>query len=267
MPNTKLTKATLQNHYQYSKMIYLLIILAAWMVGDLIYSANEYKSPPERRVDVMMVGMFAATDRLDNVAEVALEAGRAFERRRAVEEGIITEAEMADYDTPLEVVNFFPIQYDPNNTEDAFGVQKYFLTFATQEGDIFFLIRPLMEELVAEGLALPLDDFIARGILNPGDRDLSEVTFEEPVMEGEEPTGVSHVYALQATPLFRLLDDDGEIIYNNLGTYMVIVSYSANPDTAAAVMQSLMDQLETPAPEWFQAYLEQSAAENTDEAE
>jgi len=252
MPNTKLTKKTLSNHYHYSRLMYIAIIAIAWMLGDLLYSANEYRSPNERKVDIELVGMYAAAEKLDGVANIALAAGQDFERRMAVEEGLVAETEAEDYTPPLEAVSFFPINYDPNNSEDVYGVQKFFLTIAAQEGDIYFAIKPVMEELIESGIVIPLDEYIERGILKPGNRDLSEVTYPEPALnEGEESSGISHVYALQATPLYGFLGGD-EIIYNNLNTYMVITSFAKNPDTVAAVMQSIMDQMEIPKPEWLE---------------
>jgi hypothetical protein len=77
MPNTKLTKQALSNHYHYSKMMYIALIAVALMAGDLIYSAAEYKPPNERKVEIEMVGSYAAVERLDEVAQIALAAGQA----------------------------------------------------------------------------------------------------------------------------------------------------------------------------------------------
>jgi len=162
--------------------------------------------------------------------------------------GIDFDAE--GYEPPLEEVTFFSIDYDTENEGDPYGVQKYMVTVAAQEGDIYFVNRKLMEQLVNEGVAIPLEGYIEAGILNPGDRDLSAVTFDAPSLEEDGAPGSAHVYALQADTLYRLIEEE---IYDTRGTYMVITTFSANPDTAAVVMQSIIDQLETEKPEWLAA--------------
>ena len=52
MPNTKLTSARLKNHFQYSKMLYLVILVVAAMIGNLVFTMTVYHAPNERRIDI-----------------------------------------------------------------------------------------------------------------------------------------------------------------------------------------------------------------------
>jgi hypothetical protein len=246
MPNTKLTRAALSNHFHYGKYIYAALIIAALMITDLVYTATEYRSPNERKVDIEMVGTFTDVDKLAEVAQIALKAGQRHEIDADRINGVDVDSE--EYEPPLEEVTFYSIDYDTENKDDPYGVQKYMVTVAAQEGDIFFVNRTLMEQLVNEGVAIPLDDYIEAGILRPGDRDLSAVTFKAPPSEESGAPGGAHVYALQADTLYRLIEEE---IYDMRGKYIVMTTFSANPETAAAVMQSIIDQLETEKPEWL----------------
>ena len=246
MPNTKLTKAALANHFHYGKFIYAALIIGVWMLTDLVYTATEYRPPNERKVDIQMVGAFSNVDKLGEVARIALEAGQRHETDIDRMNGVDVDGE--GYEPPLEEVTFYSIDYDTENEGDPYGVQKYMVTVAAQEGDIYFVNRKLMEQLVNEGVAVPLDIYIEAGILKPGDRDLSAVTFNAPTFEEGSASGNAHVYALQADTLYRLIEDE---IYDTRGTFMLITTFSANPETAAVVMQSIIDQLETEKPEWL----------------
>ena len=89
------------------------------------------------------------------------------------------------------------------------------------------------------GLA-PLDPFIESGLLPTEGVDLEQVTFDEPVLfEDEVPTGNRYVYALPAAKLLGLRK---EVSYAVADKYIVIMAYSDNQDTAAAVIRALFEQ-------------------------
>lgn len=245
MPNTKLTKQRLINHFQYSKWPYILVIALSVMVADLLFTTTQYRAPNARRVDIELVSAYANIEAGVEAERIALEAGQAYELARDEAAGIDVSSE--EYEIPLQEVHFYSLGYDPNGDDESayYGSQKFMVTLAAQEGDIFILTRPLMEDLQSQGVLVDLTPFIESGILDPGDRDLSRVTYPEYVEEGEAPSGRECIYALQATSLTKLWDT---MTFDPVDKYMVIMSYSQNQDTAAAVMQSLIDQME-PTPE------------------
>ncbi len=246
MPNTKLSRQKLANHYHYSKYGYLLVALLAALAGDLLFTVTEYRAPNARRVDIELVAAYADTSQSQSYAQTALEAGIAYEIARDAAAGMDTLSE--EYEPALQKVEFSSISYDPESSgeESYYGSQKYLVTLAAQEGDIFILSRSLMDELAQDGSLTDLTPYIESGLLNPGDRDLSRGTYPEFVEEGEPATGRECVYALPADSLTGLYS---AMSYDVTGKYMVIIGYSQNPDTAAVVMQSLIDQFEAPAEE------------------
>lgn len=243
MPNTKISKGDIKNFLSYSKWIYIVIAVVIWMLADILYAATEYQTPNERQVCFQLVSSYAETEMaLPTVAEKALVAGQA-------------------YDETLEEVVFYHIGYDPDDTSDAYGSQKYLLMLAVGEGDIYMVERSLMEQLVDEGYCLPLEGYIATGLLDPGDVDLESVTYHEsPELDTYDPNA-THVYGIPMKNMNAMLEED--ISFDNRERYMVLMGFSANPDTSVAVMNDVIAQLTAQLPDWAVAAAERQTDEGT----
>ena len=248
MPNTKLTREKLKIHFHYSRMIYLLVIAVAVLIGNLAYSVTTYHAPNARRVDIELVGAYADTssEACQEAIAQLLAAGQEAERAADAEQGIDVTAE--DYECALQEVDMLTIEYDANSSDSEssyYGLQKYMVTLAAQEGDIYFLSRSQLIELIEQNAIVPLDEYIESGVIDPGDRDLGNVTFDE-YDDDENATGERHIYALQASSLTGLSE---KLSYDPEDKYMAILSFSENPDTAAAVMQEMIEIFEPAADE------------------
>lgn len=244
MPNTRVTKQKISTHLHYGKWLYILSAVIAFFVVDMAYTMTEYRPPAERKVDIELVGGYPDTDSYLNteVSSKMMEAGLAA-------------------DETLEEVYFYTISYSGDAEQDIYGAQKYMVMIAAQEGDIYVVNRTLMEQLVMQGAATPLDGYIESGALNVEGMDLESVTFDEPAEDEETPpSGNRYVYALPASGLNRMLESD--INYDNRDKYIVLMSYSKNPDTSIVALQSMIDQLTAPLPEAFS----QSAQTGTNDA-
>lgn len=243
MPNTKITREKFKNHLHYGKNIYIALLLAAFFVGDILYTVTTYKAPNERNVQIELVGNYSETDKEEPVL-IALEAGQAYERARDEAAGI--DVNSPSYEPALQEVEFISLPYDPSGEESEayYGYQKYSVTLASAEGDIFILDSSLLDYLLSEGLLVDLTPYIESGVLTPGEQcNVAKGTYAEFVPEGEAPTGRNCVYALQADSLLGLYDT---FMFNPTGKYMVVLDYSLNQDTSVAVMQSLIEQFDQP---------------------
>lgn len=236
MPSTKLNKETFRNHLHYGKWIYVVIALVAYFVGDLLFTTTAYRSPPERKVEFQIVGSYVDLTVLEQIAEeIMLQA--------------------PEIDPTLEEISVYNIQYSGDAEADIYGAQKYMVMLAAREGDWYMLNRQLMEQAVAQGVATPLDEYFESGALDGAGLDMESVTLEEPVLdEDETPTGVRHIYAIPCTNLNRMLESD--IAYDNRDKYLVLMSYSANPDTSVQVARRFMDALTAPLPENLPEYMQ-----------
>ena len=239
MPNTKLTREKLKVHFHYNRMIYLIVVALSVLAGNLVFTMTEYRAPNERRVDIELVGAYAdtSTQECKDVKARLLAAGQEAERIADAEQGIDVTA--ADYECALQEVDFFTVEYDETSNDaeaSYYGLQKYMVTLAAQEGDIYVLGRNQLIELIEQNAVVPLDGYIERGVIDPGDRDLGNVTFDE-YDDDEKATGERHIYALQAGTLIGFND---VFSFSPEGKYLAIVRFSQNPDTAAAVLQEML---------------------------
>ncbi len=236
MPDTRMTREKLKNHLHYGKWIYLLIAVVAWFAVELVYTMTEYRPDQYHRVDIQLVGNSTMQDEgLDAVSKKVVAA-------------------VSPQDPRLEEVNFYNIAYSGDGSTDIYGAQKYAVILADRSSSIFFLSRTLMEDMVKRGGALPLDQYVESGVLP---KDLA-VTQPEPDEDGN-PTGVSHVYAIDASGLGGMLADD--IGFDTRDKYAVIFAACVNPDTAIAVLNNVFSQMTGPAPDslFTQSLLEAAA--------
>ena len=236
MPNTKLTKDRLKNHWHYGKMIYLGIALIAVMIADVFFTATIYRAPAERRIDIHLISHYINFE-CDTTEETAqmLAAGQAYETERDRAAGIDVDGK--DYEAPLQEVTVTGMMYDENSEDSYYQQQKYSLTLTTQEGDIFFLSREMMNGLAEMGYLTDLTPYIESGLLRPG--DMKPAMYYEYTPDPDEPSDKKCVYGLATDELTGL--------YRGLGVdhrerYVVILSYCANPDTAASVLQWIIDE-------------------------
>ncbi|MDO4547859.1 MAG: hypothetical protein Q4D04_07175 [Clostridia bacterium] len=250
MPDTRITKDSLKNHFHYRKWIYVIIIAVCYFVTDLIYTMTEYRPPDERKVDFQLVQSgIVDTEAMQAVADAAL-------------------IEAQQFDPTLEQVEFISLSYSGNAEEDIYGVQRYVVMIAAQEGDVWILSNELFLSLYIEGAVLPLDDYICEGILDVPADAVEEYTLYEPSGQMDEddnyiiPTsGEKHVYACPAS----LMPGIERYGYDTQGKCAVIMSYSANPETSAKVLASVIGLLSEDETSSNENIME-ATPDNTDEA-
>ena len=237
MPNTKMTMEKFKVHMHYNKLIYVVIIVVSLLLGNLLFTVTAYRAPNARRVDIELIGNYAQTESEAAKATLArlLEAGQAYERAADSANGIDTAA--ADYEPALQDVQYLIMEYTGNTSDESsyYAMQKYMVTLAAQEGDIFVLGRDMLSDLAEQNLLVPLDDYIDEGILKVNGRNLARVTFNAVNDEGAA-TGGQHVYALQADQMTGFWET---LQFDMTDKYVCIMAYSQNPDTAAAVLGEL----------------------------
>lgn len=227
MPKTPINRETLKTHLQYGKWIYLLIAFACFFVGDLLYTMTEYRAPNERRVDIELVGEGYETASMDEVTASLLETGQAA-------------------DETLEVVDVVSVQYTENTSVNTYGTVKFSVIVAAREGDIYVLPKKLFRQLYEGDGVIPLEGYVASGVLSTDGLDLSAVTLDESSGESDDDgnylpkeTDVTHLYGLPMDDCAGLRDYG----YDPTDSFAVIMSYSANPDTAAVVLEAFRDAM------------------------
>ena len=238
MPNTRITKPKWKNHMQYGKVIYIILIAVGLMAGSMLFDMTAPKTPDENKVDIYIVPSADVTHVSDFTAQLLVD-GQAYERSRDAANGIDVDA--PDYAPALREVNIYSIGYNEDN-DDVYGVQAFMVRTMAGEGDVYVVTRAQLESLMDMGGLIPLDDYIAQGVIDPGSRDLTKTTYSEPVEEGKAPTGAEHVYAIACEPMRQAFFDLTGVDSQDM--FLVVMSYSKNPDTSAAVLGSIARQLD-----------------------
>ncbi len=224
MPDTRCSKDRIKNHLHYGKWIYIGIAVLAFLLVDLVYTMTEYRPDRYHRVDIQLVGNSIFDDEaLTAVAQKALE-------------------DVSPTDENLEEVNILNIAYSGDATTDIYGAQKYTVMLAEGSSAIYVVNREMLENLVAQGGALPLEPYVESGVLPAA----LAVTLPEADDEGN-PTSVRRVFAVDLSGLNKMQGDD--IAFDNRDKYAVVFAACVNPDTATRVLRSMIDQLTGPTPD------------------
>lgn len=238
MPNTKITKQKLKDHWSYSKKVYIAGALCAILVCNLLYSMTRYQAPNERSVYIAMVDSYTMPDKVSDIVPALLAAGQ-------------------EEDSALEIVQFNSISYsgseEATSENDYYGAQVYMVQIYAGDNDIYLQNLRLTNDLIAQNYCYPLetlsafDDFVAKypGVQILWDTEASadsaaENEEEEPAILADLP---QHAYAIDISTLTGLADRGS---YNNKDKYACIVLGSGNPETSFEVLAAMFDLLSAP---------------------
>ena len=225
MPNTKLTKEKLANHFHYSKWIYILVTAAIVGLASVIFTMTRSQIANEQSVEIAFVGSFV------DIEPIAADEKKLLEQAQS-------------FDASLEQVKFMPILYDGSEgmTEEAvYGAQQYMVQTTAGSNDIFILPLSMAEELILQDTCLPFDtlemyeQFIA---LYP---DVTRYEYPQPTeasviayRNGEAyefaEDAPRHVYALDVSCMTGL---------NSRGIFDA-AGYTANPEDEKAVRVAVL---------------------------
>lgn len=224
MVDNKITKKRVHEHWAYSRWKYILLVIVCVVAWDLIYSMTEYRPPREKRVHVYTMSSGANTELMTtNLTQPVMDA--------------LVET---------EEVKFYAIEISATN--ESYEAEMKFTTYiGAQEGDVFLMPTYKFYGFShgEDALFVPLDDYIASGVINVGDIDLE--TGRDVGHDGQE-----HVYGIPADSLYGLI----EYNVDPADMFLCIPLYSLNQDNAAATVNELIELLTAPKPDWYDEYKE-----------
>lgn len=245
MPDTRITKERLKNHWMYSSWKYLvlfIIFIAGW---NLTYSITQYKPPREKRLEMYILSTSYDTEKTDALADE------------------LAEIFVGEGEDDMEEVNIYTLNY--GGDDDTYGPQVLMTRLAAQEGDVYMVDEETMTSFVSQMLALPLDEYIESGALNVDGIDLETGMRTEVVGEDEDNNVVygedRKVYAIPAEQLYGMLDDS---MVDNRGMYLVVMAYTDKPDTCIELLNELISRYKEDKPEWLIQQEEQTRQEIAD---
>jgi len=209
----RVNKEAIQNHMHYDWWKYLIGIVATVFLWSMVTAMTRPQTPPEKKVDIFLVGGFALEESLDALSLRMLE----------------------DFPQLLEI-NFTNIVLEGDPQLELAGRQKLMVMLGSQTGDIFVFKRDEYELLARQGAFLPLD-----GLLD------EEITASIPYEELEEQKiAVERHDALPGDPRVYGLPLRNTVVFDDAffdveNKVIAVMAYSANKDNAIEVVRWIMD--------------------------
>ena len=230
MPNTKITKDKLKNHWAYSKKIYILLTAIMVGLGSIAYTMVNNHNPPDfQYVSIALVDSYADYSKIEREIDTLLKRGQA-------------------YDANLEKFDFMGITYTGGNDSemDYYGAQIYTIQLASGECDMFIQSGDLTRQMQDQGNYIALDtlpsfELFAAKYPNAFQWETLNPNIDgEPVVteENEEIRTVPHVYSIDVSQMTELI---AKSVFDVRGKRASILSRSANADTALFILYQMFD--------------------------
>lgn len=213
MYKIQVNKAALQNHLHYDWWKYVIGIIATIFIWSMVTAMMRPQTPPEKKVDIFLVGGFALDEALITLSTRMLQ----------------------DFPELLEI-NFTNIVIEGDPQLELAGRQKLMVMLGSQTGDIFVFSREEFEMLARQGAFLPLDgvmDDIIEAKIPYEEMDEHRIAVEDD--EGQK--GEPRIYGLPLKDL-AVFDDAYFDVENKV---IAVMAYSRNADNAIEVLRWMIE--------------------------
>ena len=201
----------IRTHFTYNAWKYIVLIAAAVLGWNLIYTTSEYRPPESKRVDV-----YARAPGLDgDVLQSYLDGAR-----EAVPD--------------MELVQGVTLM---TSGEDYYATMQLSVYIAAAEGDIYILPESEFKTYAAQGAFLPLDEYAQSGALGVEKLTLSrgQVTLED--------TGERALFGIplgECAALPRTLGVSGD------GLVLAVTYYNGNTENVLKVAARMLADFQAP---------------------
>ncbi len=213
MYKVQVNRAALQNHLHYDWWKYLIGIVATIFIWTMVTAITRPQTPPEKKVDIFLIGGFAFDEALNALSTRMLE----------------------DFPGLLEI-NFTNIVLEGDPQLEFAGRQKLMVMLGSQTGDIFVFSREEFEVLAQQGAFLPLDGLMddkIEELIHYEEMDAQKIAVEDEDGQLGEP----RIYGLplKDTAIFEdaFFDVENKVI--------AVMAYSRNIDNAIEVVRWMFE--------------------------
>lgn len=224
MIRTKMSWDNLRLHFSYMWWAYAVMAAVLIFVWSMWYHTTEYEPPADKKLQFTIVGDYVSQSVLD------------FYKEKAQEEF-----------PELEKITVDNITLDFTGEGDYSGYQKLQVVIAVGEGDVYLMNDELMHIYGDMAAFAPLDDLVAEGGPLYGmftEEELARGTF----LATDSEDGLPHLYALPTDRLYGLLEQG----VDTFGKYVMVTSYSGNPEYARKALIWLCEQTNEEPPAWIE---------------
>lgn len=214
MPDTSLTWFNIKEHIRKFFWVYIAVVTAVLVVGNLLWISTTPQVPEDQRVLIYMADEWSSPNPLSDIAADVL-------------------AKVQARDGSIREVAFESLMFaDPDR--DYTGVMVLMTRLAVGEGDIFLASEKAMNALVGSGVCLALDDYWNSGWLSDLEPYYADVTDDETgetvtIMAGLKLDGLDALRDMQA--------------FNNQGACLVVAQNGQNIDSSLLAAEYLVEDL------------------------
>ena len=216
-------KTMLKRHLVYDGWKYLLIIALCWFGWDLLYTTTAYRSPQDKRIDVMIMSATAS----DEVLEAFLKP--------------IWETATPD----MELVE--GVSLLPGSADDYTANVNLTVKLAAAEGDIYLLPHDVFKNFALNGSFMGLDQFIADGVINVEGLKLDSARLT--LLDEETGAATTQVYGIPTESLYGFMDG---LQFDNRNAVMAIAVNNGNDENVVKFFNALLQAGRGEKPEWLQ---------------
>ncbi|MBR5985480.1 MAG: hypothetical protein IK019_03615 [Clostridia bacterium] len=234
MPDTRITKQRLKDHWSYSGKAYIIGALIAVALASMFFTMVTNREPADKySVNFAIVRSYSNAEALDGVTDALLKKGQ-------------------EADSELKAVKFTSIMFEGDmSTSDAYNYYQLYILQLSAGGNDFFLQNETMtRSLIDNGSLRPLEqlEYFEQFVRNHPE---AEILWEkEPLPEGVEETEensdrAEHAYAVSMEGLTGAIQLNS---FDNRGMWAGMLVSSANPETSLVVLDELYNQLKPAEP-------------------
>jgi len=207
-PELKITKTRIRNHFHYFWWQYMVLVLAAILGWNLIYTTTRYQSPEHLKIEWFYEG--ATTNETDAKTAAFLES---------VTPELFPE---------MEEVTFTLVGMD-----DQYGQMQLMVWSVAGQGDLYMLTEANFSSMVGNGVMCNLLPYVEDGTLN-----IDGINVEDYYMVDQE-TGEKVLVGIPTDSLQGLLD----LHVDPAGKAMGLLINGGNTENAVKLMAYLLDNM------------------------
>lgn|GEM_PF-503058 len=220
MYKIQVDKSAIQYHFHYDWWKYLIGIVATIFIWTMVTALLRPQIPPEKKVEIFLVGRFAFDEPLNAISARMLE----------------------DFPELLEI-NFTNIILEGDPQLEVAGRQKLMVMLGSQTGDIFVFNHEEFKMLAEQGAFWPLEGLMddkIEALISYEDIDDYRIAVEE--LDGQP--GEPQIYGL---PLNDTTVFDN-VFFDVENKVISVMAYSRNKDNALKVVRWLLESRDSVLP-------------------
>ena len=216
-------QARLKKHLTYDFWKYLLIVALCWFVWDLLYTTTAYRSPQNKRIDVMIMSATAS----DEVVGAFLKP--------------IWEEATPD----MELVEGLSLL--PGGPDDYYSNMNLTVKLYAGEGDIYLLPHDVFKNLALGSAFVSLDQYIADGRINIEGLNVDKCRLT--IVDEEKGTATTALYGIPTDSLYGFMDG---MQFDNRNAVMCIAVNNGNDENVVTFFNALLQAGRGEKPEWLE---------------